>query len=194
MPQQSPVSSPIPESDGPARAGAIPFELHSAAALGLSLRPVSDSDSAFIVSLFFSVRAPEFAQLGWPEPVLRQFVGQQEQLQHLHYRAAYPDAEWLVVEQAGEPIGRIYVDEGEDSILLVDISLIPERRQQGLGTALISDLIDRSERGGKATLLSVAWDNPARRLYERLGFRPTDEGGAYAGMRRDSGRGRLPDT
>ena len=53
---------------------------------------------------------------------------------------------------------------------------VPEaHRGQGIGTALMSEAEDRARPAGRLRL-SVGIDNPAaRRLYERLGYRPLGE-------------------
>lgn len=154
-----------------------------AAGRGLALRPVNGGDAAFLTELFASVRAADFAPLGWPEPVLRQLLAQQAQFQHLQYETAYPEAERLIVERDSVPVGRIYVDEGEAAIRLIDISLIQDERGKGSGTALVRDLLDRAAAAGKPVILSVVQGNPARRLYERLDFDACADGGAYEEMR-----------
>ena len=61
----------------------------------------------------------------------------------------------------------------------LSIAVVPQSRGRGAGTFLMSALIATArERGIGALSLSVETDNRARRLYERLGFRPVriDEG------------------
>ena len=64
---------------------------------------------------------------------------------------------------------------------------MPERRGAGLGAALLADLIAQAEALGKAASLQVEKINPARRLYERLGFRTTADNGPYDAMERPPG-------
>ena len=59
-----------------------------------------------------------------------------------------------------------------DGVPELAVSVLPGRRGRGVGTALLSALIERcSELGHPALSLSVQRSNPAARLYERLGFR-----------------------
>jgi ribosomal protein S18 acetylase RimI-like enzyme len=133
---------------------------------------MAEADLPFVAALYASTRAEEVAATGWPPAMQQAFLAQQHEAQHRHYRQVHPDADWLIVEQAGEPIGRLYLDEREDGLRLIDISLLPARRGTGLGTALIADLMDHCRGRGKAVSLHVAKNNPAaRRLYWRLGFR-----------------------
>jgi len=61
----------------------------------------------------------------------------------------------------------------------MDIALLPEFRGRGIGTALLSALIEEAEREGKRVSIHVERYNPARRLYARLGFREAEDRGVY---------------
>jgi ribosomal protein S18 acetylase RimI-like enzyme len=60
-----------------------------------------------------------------------------------------------------------------------------EWRGRGIGGALLTALCDAARREGAPALsLSVELDNPARRLYERLGFEALREAAGATTMRR----------
>jgi ribosomal protein S18 acetylase RimI-like enzyme len=69
-----------------------------------------------------------------------------------------------------------------DAVHLIDIALIPEIRGKGLGTQLLNWLIGFARSGDRLLTLEVAFDNPAQRLYERLGFVVTRQGFPYSSM------------
>lgn len=167
----------------------MPPPIRAAAGFGIAYRPETADDLAFVASLYASTRAAEFAALGWPPEMLRAFLDQQHRAQHGHYRTVYPGAEWLIVEQAGAPIGRLYLEERAESLHLIDISLVPERRGAGLGGAILADLAAQAEALARPLSLQVEKVNPARRLYARLGFRATSDNGPYDWMERPSGDG-----
>lgn len=147
---------------------------------------MADEDMPFVAALYASTRADEFAAIGWPPATLQAFLAQQHDAQHRHFRSAYRDADWLIVERGGEPVGRLYVDDGETDLRLLDISLLPPCRGAGLGSALIADLISHAGGSGKPVSLQVAKSNPAaRRLYLRLGFHPVGDDGVYEAMERE---------
>jgi ribosomal protein S18 acetylase RimI-like enzyme len=54
--------------------------------------------------------------------------------------------------------------------VIVDVALLPAHRGRGIGTALLTPILDEAERTGRAVSIHVARENPARRLYDRLGF------------------------
>ena len=87
-----------------------------------------------------------------------------------------------MIEDGGEPIGRLYVARWEDEIRIMDIALLPEHRGHGIGTALLRALLDEAAEAGKRLSIHVELNNPARRLYERLGFAPVEERGVYVLM------------
>ena len=69
---------------------------------------MTDGDLPFVAALYASTRREELAGTGWPEELQAAFLAQQHEAQHNFYRATYGAAEWLIIEQGGEPIGRLY--------------------------------------------------------------------------------------
>jgi GNAT superfamily N-acetyltransferase len=132
---------------------------------------MTDADLPFVAALYASTRTEELAPLGWPEAVRTAFLDQQHRAQHAHYQACYPEAEWLIVEQAGKAIGRLYLGGDAADTRLIDISLLPEHRGAGIGGAILADLIADARAGGRMVSLHVDPAGAARRLYVRLGFR-----------------------
>jgi ribosomal protein S18 acetylase RimI-like enzyme len=119
------------------------------------------------------------AMSSWAAPEIEAFLRSQFSLQAAHYRRHYPDAAYLVILLHGKPIGRIYVHRSAESIHILDISLIAERRNQGIGAMLLKELVVEADETGKKVVLYVETYNPARHLYERLGFRAEGEEGVY---------------
>ncbi|MDQ4086444.1 MAG: GNAT family N-acetyltransferase, partial [Pseudomonadota bacterium] len=150
-------------------------------------RPMTDADLPFSAALYASTRAAELARVGWPLEQQRLFLEQQHDAQHRHYRAAYPGAEWLIVERGGEAIGRLYLVEWDSELRVVDISLVPAARGTGIGGAILSDLIAVAQAAGKPLSIHVERDNRARRLYDRLGFETVEDKGVYLLMQHGAG-------
>jgi ribosomal protein S18 acetylase RimI-like enzyme len=64
----------------------------------------------------------------------------------------------------------------EGALHLVELQVHPECRNQGVGAALLGHVVERAQAQGRAVVsLTTAIDNPARRLYERSGFRVVEE-------------------
>jgi GNAT superfamily N-acetyltransferase len=140
-------------------------------AAGISLSPVTDFDRPFLQHLYRLVRWDEFAAAAWPDEMKNAFLDSQFELQRRGYESSYPDAEFYLISHGETLIGRLYVDRSGAALDLVEISLLPEWRGRGLGGELLAVLQDevRAGRSGHVRL-SVTPDNPARRLYERMGF------------------------
>jgi ribosomal protein S18 acetylase RimI-like enzyme len=79
-------------------------------------------------------------------------------------------------------VGRLIVDRGERELILVDISLIPEQRGRGIGTHLIRELLFEASSTTKSVRLHVLHTNPAKHLYERLGFAIVNSDELYCEM------------
>jgi len=87
----------------------------------------------------------------------------------------------FIAEQKGEIIGaafalRFSAEElkfpyGDEGARKVSIGMNPNARGQGVGEKLMHALIGEAARRGLGLCLSVRSEGPARRLFERLGFR-----------------------
>ncbi|MBD7923826.1 GNAT family N-acetyltransferase [Xanthomonas bonasiae] len=140
-------------------------------ARGISLRAAVETDLPWLRDLYASTRSAELAAVPWPETAKRAFLDQQFALQHAHYLRHFADADFLIVETAQAPLGRLYLQRGAAQHVLVDISLLPAWRGQGMGTALIAQAQALAAAAGCALSLHVLHANPdAQRLYARLGF------------------------
>ena len=165
----------------------MPPPLREAARHGIAYRAMGHADLPFIAALYATTRADEVAATGWPEEMRRAFLAQQHLAQHSHYARVWPDAERLIVERAGEPIGRLYLGADGDGLRIIDISLLPAERGRGLGGAILVDVIAAAEAAGRTVSIHVEKTNPARRLYERLGFLLVEDRGLYDLMERRPG-------
>lgn len=149
-----------------------------------SLRPERDTDVAFLSRLYAATRAEELTLVDWDDAAKERFCAQQFDAQRAWYKESYPGASFEVVETAGEPVGRLYVDEMAEEIRLVDVSLVPEARGRGLGTALLAAVIARGQAAGKPVTIHVERFNRALALYARLGFRVREDRGVYLFLER----------
>ena len=146
---------------------------------GLGFRPATEADLPFLSLLYASTRLEELAVTAWSEAQKAAFLDMQFQAQHAHYRKHYPEADWLVVERAGQDIGRLYIERWPSQHRIIDIAFLPEHRRKGYGSALLRDLIDEAWLAGKSVSIHVEKNNPARRLYVELGFAVLEDKGVY---------------
>ena len=148
----------------------------------VSLRPTTEADEDFLLELFAGTRRDEFKFLLADETQVEALIRMQFNLQRQQYDAGYPEADHNIVLRDGQPIGSLFVDESDEEFTLVDVALLAEHRNSGLGTYLIQQLLRRATNKGKPVRLHVLKSNPARRLYERLGFSRVAEDGMYFEM------------
>lgn len=156
----------------------------SLTAAEVGFRQAGDGDAAFLRELYRSLRMDELRVLPWSAHDKHAFLDQQASLQHRHYLTAFPDAAFLVVEQADAPIGRLYFDATGDPWRLLDIALLPEVRNRGIGASILRALQAHARAAGaRGIVLHVEHGNiDARRLYHRLSFRETDSGPTHRRM------------
>ena len=150
----------------------------------VTLRPVAPADREFLVGVYRSTREQELALTPWDDEHKQAFADMQFTAQSAHYAEYFPDASHDVIEADGEAVGRLYVDRVPDEIRIVDIALLPAARGLGIGGELLRRLLAEADATGRSTRIYVEHNNPARALYERLGFREVERGDVHALMRR----------
>ncbi|MCO6457617.1 MAG: GNAT family N-acetyltransferase [Pirellulaceae bacterium] len=154
----------------------------------VNCRPSAEADAEFLYQVYASTRFEELAPVPWTNPQKEQFLRQQFHAQDRHYKQHFPRASYLVVELNEKPIGRLYVDRTDNLLRIIDIALLPESRGQGIGGALVRQLLDEARASGKPVQIHVEANNPALRLYERLGFARVEDVGVYYRLVWDASR------
>lgn len=152
--------------------------------ISATLRPIRTGDEPFLYDVYSSTRLQELAPLGWSGEQQAAFLAQQFEAQHQYYQANYASADFQVILLDGHSVGRLYVARWDDQIRIIDIALLPEYRNSGIGSRLLGDLFDEADRAGKAVRIHVEKFNPALRLYRRLGFTAAEDRGMYWFMER----------
>lgn len=149
----------------------------------LSLRPAAPPDEMLLRNLYASARQEEVSVWGWTAEQMAAFLHMQWSAQRSFYMAQFPNAVQSIVLQAQQPVGQCYVDYASDHLRLIDLSILPSFRNRGIGSDVLRDLQREATRRRIPVLLSVTIGNPARRLYERLGFILACSTELYASMR-----------
>ncbi len=145
---------------------------------GLALRPVGPGDDELLLRVHAGTRAQELAVLPWDDAAKEAFLRAQLAAQSASYER-YPSRSHQVVLLGGEPVGRLYLARTDREVLILDISLLPEHRCRGIGTALLRDVLDEAASAGKRVRIHVERSNRALRLYRRLGFSLVEDKGVY---------------
>ncbi|HYG57713.1 MAG TPA: GNAT family N-acetyltransferase [Symbiobacteriaceae bacterium] len=137
--------------------------------------PVQPADEEFLYQVYAGTRRDEVFAWGWNEAQQEAFLRMQFLARSRSYQWAYPHADHRVILCDGCPVGQLLVNRAEQEIRLVDIALLPEYRGKGLGFALVRELQAEAAEAATPIRLQVDKGNPARALYERLGFAVTGE-------------------
>ena len=149
----------------------------------VTLRPVGAGDEDFLYHVYASTRTDEMALVDWSAEQKEAFLRMQFQAQTTHYRAYYPHAAYQIIQcEPSIPLGRLIVDRSNDSMLIIDIALLPQYRNASIGTTIIQHLLTEAASTNQPIILRVEFFNPAIKLYSRLGFVKTREISIYHEM------------
>jgi ribosomal protein S18 acetylase RimI-like enzyme len=152
----------------------------------ITLRAATPEDFLFARSLYYeTMREVTEGLFGWDQAREDRKFAEQFKLDEVKIIVLdTQDVGWLQtqVDNAIIMLGQLYVS--------------PSMQRRGIGTNVLKRLISDARRDGKCIMLGVMKTNPARRLYERHGFRTTHEDQYKFYMRLDlppaAGRRREP--
>lgn len=142
-----------------------------------AIRPLSHSDQAFLWEMLYqSLYVPEGGQAPNREvldqPELRRYVERWGRPGDLGFAVTelssreVVGAAWLRAFNEREP-GYGYVD---DDIPELGMAVLPQHRGRGVGSDLLRHLLELAATVYQSVSLSVSVNNPAVRLYKRVGF------------------------
>jgi GNAT superfamily N-acetyltransferase len=167
---------------GVVRAPLVAHALDGAAGLTrvneIRCRPAGTEDFTFLATMLgeAAVWRPDK-----PTPTAEQVMADPR---YALYLAGWPrQGDYGLVAEQGGPVGaawyRTYTEANHgygfvaEDVPELSIAVIASRRHEGIGRRLLVDLVEASEAQGWAALsLSVNHANPARALYESVGFEP----------------------
>ena len=145
----------------------------------VTLRSVCVDDEAFLLQVYAGSRLDELSAASWDDSQREAFLKLQFAAQQHHYQSHFPDAEHRVILMGDRPIGRVYVARRTDELRILDIALLPEHRNCGIGSSIIKELLSEASKAGKPVRIYVESFNPSLRLFERLGFSPVQDIGTH---------------
>jgi ribosomal protein S18 acetylase RimI-like enzyme len=143
----------------------------------VTLRDVTEEDRDFLRDVYATTRAAEMEMVPWSDEQKQAFVDFQFNAQDTYYREKFPLAQYSVILLDQTPVGRIYVLREEQEIRILDITVLPEYRKRGIGSHLVTNLLEEAKRAGEAVQIYVESFNPSRALFERFGFSAISEEG-----------------
>ena len=96
--------------------------------------------------------------------------------QRRYFREHFDPALLQVIQVEGQDVGVLYVEERAEEWFVATIELLPAHQGQGIGTAVMRQVMEGAAQQGKPVALRVLKANRrARGLYQRLGFGVTGE-------------------
>ena len=125
----------------------------------LDRRPATESDIPFLLSLRRETMDSHLAASGAS-------TSDESHVARLMYH--FDCSEVLLSD--GEPVGLVKVRRLPQEWEIVQIQLISRIQGQGVGGSLLEELLAEAARHHVGVKLSVLKGNPARNLYDRLGF------------------------
>jgi GNAT superfamily N-acetyltransferase len=141
----------------------------------IALRPARPEDFDFCARLYFS---------GMDE-IIRELKLDMA-LQTADLRNRWDASEVEIITSNSEDIGWMQSSIQDDARFLKQIFIDTPFQRRGIGTEIIHRLIGQANHASEPVTLGVVKINPARRLYERLGFRITHEDDRKFYMRREA--------
>ncbi len=137
------------------------------------LRSANPADFAFCWPIYRDAMQPLTQALTeWREPEQRRIV-----------ERALADSGSSILRTEGSEAGWLHVEETRHAIMLRQLQILPEKRNQGIGTSFMNWMKERADRKRKDLTLDVLTNNPARGLFERLGFKAVTTSGNQVEMR-----------
>ena len=144
----------------------------------LSLRPIQDEDLLVLCEIYGSTREEELKQVTyWSVQDKKAFIQQQFTAQHEYYQKNYNGAAFYLIFKNKIPIGRLYIHENyqEKGIRIIDIALLGNWQKKGIGKNILEDILAKASLIKRNVSIHVEAFNPAKHLYERLGFEKISE-------------------
>lgn len=129
--------------------------------MNITLRPATEKDVDFLLLLRASTMQPYLQEIGMP-------TDRADYLSRIRYQ--FEHAKIIEVDGKAAGLFKAYFDQHQQVWHLVQIQVHADFQGKQIGHRLISELLDQARETNKKVLLSVIKVNPAKRLYDRLGF------------------------
>jgi len=145
-------------------------------ALNVSLRRAIFHDDEAFLHILFRDAHPEFQQIPVSQREIDSIVSMQFRLQQQGYESQFPESRHDLILLDEEPVGRIWVNRAEEDMTVVDIALLAQHRNKGIGAMLYARVMDEAREAGLPVRCSVErYNTGSFRFHDRLGFRVHEE-------------------
>lgn len=130
----------------------------------IKLKPVKETDKDFCRRVHHTALH---------DVVVRQFGQWDDALQDEFFEKSWNSLTRQIIEIEGTPAGTFSCVIHPDHLAIEQIYLLPQFQRQGIGTELLMQQLDKAHQLKLPARLNVLFENRARELYERLGFKIT---------------------
>ncbi|HZL46734.1 MAG TPA: GNAT family N-acetyltransferase [Opitutaceae bacterium] len=118
---------------------------------------------------------------------MREYVaavyGWEDSAQRRMFEEKFDPARIRIIQVDGHDAGLLEVEEREDHLFLSLIEVLPAFQKKDIGSAVIRSILADASRAKKGVFLQVLRPNPARIIYERLGFSVFDDTATHHKMK-----------
>ncbi|MHC4598048.1 MAG: GNAT family N-acetyltransferase [Planctomycetota bacterium] len=126
----------------------------------IARRPATAEDDGFAYRVKKQALGPYITEVwGWDEAVQREF-----------HRNEFDASRLEILAWSGRDVGTMAVRSDGEGLTLFALYILPQCQNRGIGTRLLRALQEEARGKGIPVKLQVLKVNPARRLYERMGF------------------------
>jgi len=112
--------------------------------------------------------------------------GWDDEVQRRMFEEKFEPGKIRIIQVDGRDGGLLDVRERDDHVFLGRIEVMPVFQRQGIGAAVIQSVVAEAKKKHLPVLLQVLKPNPARALYERLGFFVYEETATHFKMKKES--------
>lgn len=130
----------------------------------LTYMPAVESDMGYLLWLREQTMTPYLALAGIP-------TDEQTHLDRIRYR--WQNAQ--IISWQGTKVGLLKCMQDGEAIEVVQLQIAPDFQGKGIGKKVLEMVLAQACQHNKKVMLSVLKQNPALRLYERLGFEVTHQ-------------------
>ncbi|UGQ44988.1 GNAT family N-acetyltransferase [Massilia endophytica] len=148
----------------------------------IEMRAAEPADQAFMEQLYALTRGDVSHMEGCDASTGALLLSLLYRARQSHFEKLYPYADLAIITEHELPIGRLYVNYSQDEIRIIDMSLLPECRNRGIGLGLLRSLQAQGVRMRVPLHVDVLLGSPAQRLLQRCGFVSQGSNGVYNAM------------
>ncbi len=141
--------------------------------MNIHYRNTTESDRAFAQQVHHSA---------YRAVVEHQFGSWDDELQGKFFAEGWKPGISQIILVDSTPVGILLLESCKDHIKLVEMQILPEYQNRGIGSEVLRQQIEMAKAKGVSLRLQVLKKNKAKELYSRHGFLPSGESDTHSFM------------